>query len=74
MNYTKIKHIIALQKHKTEEKDVLFMERIMQAVTPNMNENQRKGLIVISPILIGSVAYGASATFMIVTNLFQIMF
>lgn len=50
------------------------MQRMMQAVAPSLNENQRKGLIVISPILIGSVAYGASVTFMIVTNLFQIMF
>ena len=50
------------------------MQRMMQAVAPNMNDSQRKGLIVISPILIGSVAYGLSATIMIATNLLQIMF
>lgn len=50
------------------------MERIMQAVAPNMNEKQRKGLIVISPILIGSVVYGASIGFMIAANLYQIIF
>lgn len=73
MYFTNSHHIIAIRKHKTE-KGVLFMQRMMQAVAPNMNDSQRKGLIVISPILIGSVAYGLSATFMIATNLLQIMF
>ena len=62
------------KKTLNRKKGVLFMQRMMQAVALNMNDSQRKGLIVISPILIGSVAYGLSATFMIATNLLQIMF
>lgn len=50
----------------------------MRAITleqpKRLSEKERKGLLVISPILIGATAYGASIGFMVLENLFRIMF
>lgn len=50
------------------------MQRLIYPQTNALTEKQRKGLMVIAPILIGSVAYGASISFMIAANLYQIFF
>ena len=50
------------------------MQKVMPTTSYNLNESQRKGLLVISPILIGALAYGVSVAYMVVTNLFQIFF
>lgn len=46
----------------------------MATGTHTMDEREKKALLVISPIIIGAVAYGASIGVMVVNNLFQIMF
>ena len=50
---------------------------MQKAIIPQkhvMTEQQRKGLIIITPILIGAVAYGTSVSIMILKNLYQILF
>ncbi|MCH7321391.1 hypothetical protein LZ480_05745 [Solibacillus sp. MA9] len=39
-----------------------------------MSEKERKGLLVISPIIIGSAVYGASCAYAVVTHFFGLMF
>lgn len=39
-----------------------------------LTDKERKGLLVITPILIGATAYGMSVAYMIIDNLFRIMF
>lgn len=50
----------------------------MKAITMNqthvLTDQERKGLLVITPILIGATAYGASVAYMIMDNLFRILF
>lgn len=39
-----------------------------------MSDKERKGLLVITPILIGSAVYGASIAYMVIENFFRVMF
>ncbi|WP_274309845.1 hypothetical protein [Solibacillus daqui] len=49
--------------------------RAIQIQQPHvMSDKERKGLLVISPILIGSAVYGASCAYMVITHFFGLMF
>lgn len=39
-----------------------------------LSDKERKGLLIISPILIGSAAYGASCAYWLITHAFGLMF
>ncbi|WP_168214676.1 MULTISPECIES: hypothetical protein [unclassified Lysinibacillus] len=50
------------------------MQRTLNSTTYVMKDREKKALLVISPIIIGSIAYGASIGFMVLNHMLQIMF
>lgn len=51
---------------------------MMRAITieqpKRLTEKERKGLLVISPILIGATAYGASISYWVLDHFVRLMF
>ncbi|MER2037071.1 MAG: hypothetical protein ABS944_02920 [Solibacillus sp.] len=50
------------------------MAKLVYAATHVMKDSEKRGLLVISPIVLGSVVYGTSVAVIVINNLLQIMF
>ncbi len=50
------------------------MQKILDPTTHVMHDREKKALLVISPIIIGSVAYGISAGLLVLNHMLELLF
>lgn len=59
---------------QNREGGVTFMRQAATSTDYTLKEHEKKGLLVIAPIVIGSIVYGACNIFWLFTHIFNSMF